>query len=109
MGIQRELSQKFNMTSLERDNEDCNCNVVVLEQSHCNLVHLIVLDLLIDSLDKITSSDDDSMTRKPHSRLLELDASCEHLPRMEGQLRWHHFRPRDKELAETVRNASTGT
>jgi hypothetical protein len=28
---------------------------------------------------------------------------------MEGQLRWHHFRARDKELTETVRKASMGT
>ena len=64
---------------------------------------------LIDSLDETTSLDDDSMTRKPRSCLRGCQLRTLHLPRMEGQLRWHHFRARDKESAETVRKASMGT
>jgi hypothetical protein len=31
------------MSSVESDNEDCNCDVVVLEQPNCNLLHSIAL------------------------------------------------------------------
>ena len=62
------------MTSVESGNEDCNFNVVVHEQPHCILVHLIGLDS-IDSLGKTTSLDDDSMTRKPRSRLRWMPAA----------------------------------
>ena len=62
------------MTSVESDSEDCNCDVLVLEQPHCIVVHSIGL-YSIDSLGKTTSSDDDSMTRKQRSRLRWMPAA----------------------------------
>jgi hypothetical protein len=41
------------MSSVESDNEDCNCDVVAPEQAHCNVVHLIALNLG-DTLSKPT-------------------------------------------------------
>ena len=51
------------MTSVESNNEDCNCNVTFLEQPHCTGVRLIVLDL-VDTLGETTSfaADNDCLT-----------------------------------------------
>ena len=56
------------MSSVESNDEDCNCDVVVLEQPHRIIVHSITLDSG-DALGETTSMVDDSLTRKPRSRL----------------------------------------
>ena len=92
-GIWRALSQKIIiMMSLQSDDEECICDVVVLEKPRCPLVCSKGLDS-IDTLGKASSfADNESMTRKPRSRLRWMPAAnVASLPRIEGQLRWHHF------------------
>jgi hypothetical protein len=57
------------------DDEDCICDVVVLEQPHCIVVRSKGLDS-IDTLGERTSFGDDVfMTRKPRSRLCWMPAA----------------------------------
>jgi hypothetical protein len=61
------------MSSVESDNEDCNCDVVVLEQPHCNLLHSIAQG---DATGETTPmADDDSQTKKSRSALRWMPAA----------------------------------
>ena len=61
--------------SVESNNEDCNCDVVVLEQPHCNLLHSIAL-ISGDATGETTPMVDyDSQTKKSRSRLRWMPAA----------------------------------
>jgi hypothetical protein len=55
------IHKKIIMSSVESGNEDCNCDVVVLEQPHCYLLHSIALnsgDATGETTLKTTTMDD---------------------------------------------------
>jgi hypothetical protein len=58
------IHKKIIMSSVESGNEDCNCDVVVLEQPHCNLLHLIALNSGDATGERTPMVDDDSQTKK---------------------------------------------
>ena len=89
-GVWRALSQKIIiMMSLQSDNEECICDVVVLEQPRCPLVCSALTRLIHWAKRHLLLT----MNLWQENQVL-VWGGCQlrtsHLSRMEGQLRWLH-------------------